>query len=73
MWRRHPPRKVAMKYKRDLGGRVLPREHFLARWEEGRRLAAPLLLSSSTEAAAGAAGGGGRGEAEMDLNLVFAN
>ena len=44
---RHPPRKVTMRYKRDLGGRVYPRREFLSRWHAATACQPPVLTSLS--------------------------
>jgi hypothetical protein len=71
---RHPPRRVAMRYKKDLGGEVFPRDEFLARWQGATALFAPELAllpaSRSDEAAKGECCGD---LLEMDLNLLFSN
>ena len=42
----HPPRKVSMRYKADLGGKVYSRSEFLTRWRQHRDIAGANVLET---------------------------
>lgn len=62
----HPPRKVSMKYKRDLGGVIVSRFDFLERWKSAIKRTSPDLIGKQTSTSSLPAGA-----VEMPLTLAF--